>query len=85
MSGEVAAALKASGATDQEITKVGETFDRSQSPAQLKGAISTYRSLLKSKADNLQQQYKQGMQGKPNFEGGAAPASGGNNDPLGLR
>jgi hypothetical protein len=67
MAGEVAGALKASGATDQEITKVSETFDRSQSPAQLKGAISTYRALLQSKAHNLQNQYEQGMQGKPAF------------------
>jgi len=68
MAGEVAAALKASGATDQEITKVSETFDRSQSPAQLNGAINTYRSLLKTKASNLQKQYEQGMHGRPNFE-----------------
>jgi hypothetical protein len=67
MSGEVAAALKASGATDQEIAKVGDTFSRAQSPAQLQGAINTYRTLLQSKAQNLQQQYQQGMQGKPNF------------------
>lgn len=74
MSGEVAAALKASGATDQEITKVGETFNRAQSPAQLKGAIQTYRTLLNSKAQNLHQQYEQGMKGKPNF--GNAPKEG---------
>lgn len=70
MSGEVAAALKASGATDQEIEKVGETFDRAQSPAQIQGAIGTYRQLLQSKAHNLQMQYEQGMKGKPNFQQG---------------
>lgn len=78
MSGEVAAALKASGATDQEINEVGSTFNRAQSPAQLKGAINTYRTLLQSKANNLRMQYQQGMQGKPNF--GTS-----NNDPLGIR
>lgn len=69
MSGEVAAALKTSGATDQEISKVGDTFNRAQSPMQLKGAINTYRTLLKSKAGNLKGQNDQGMQGKPNFGG----------------
>lgn len=68
MAGEVAAALKTSGATDQEIAKVDNTFSRAQSPAQLSGAIGTYRSLLQSKAHNLQKQYKEGMEGKPNFE-----------------
>ena len=69
MAGEVAAALKASGATDQEISNVGQTFDKMQSPAQLKGAIGTYRTLLQSKVDQLHGQYQQGMQGKPNFSG----------------
>src|SRR5882672_4061575 len=68
MAGEVAAALKTSGATDEEIKKVDSTFSSAQTPAQLKGAISTYRSLLGSKAHNLKQQYESGMQGKPNFQ-----------------
>jgi hypothetical protein len=68
MSGEVAAALKASGATDQEIAHVGATFSRAQSPAQLKGAINTYRELLKGKAGQLKRQYDSGMQGKPAFQ-----------------
>jgi hypothetical protein len=76
MSGEVASALKASGATDQEIEKVGATFDRAQSPAQLQGAIGTYRNLLQSKVHNLEGQYDQGMQGKPNFTGSQQPSSG---------
>ena len=67
MAGEVASALKASGATDQEIREVGTTFNRAQSPAQLSGAIGTYKSLLYSKAQNLRKQYESGMQGKPNF------------------
>jgi len=68
MAGEVAAALKTSGATDEEIKKVDSTFSSAQTPGQLKGAISTYRSLLGSKAHNLKQQYESGMQGKPNFQ-----------------
>ena len=68
MSGEVAAALKASGATDEEIRNVGRTFSRAQSPAQLQGAISTYRNILGSKAQQLQKQYEAGRQGKPAFE-----------------
>jgi len=67
MAGEVAATLKASGATDPEIAKVDSTFSRVQSPIQLKGAIATYRLLLNSKAANLKAQYNQGQQGKPNF------------------
>jgi hypothetical protein len=78
MSGEVAAALKASGATDQEIEKVSSTFDRAQSPSQLKGAINTYRELLRGKASQLQKQYESGMQGRPNFPTeGEAPQGGG--------
>jgi hypothetical protein len=69
MSGEVAAALKASGATDQEIAHVGATFNKVQSPAQLQGAISTYRELLNSKAEQLKRQYESGMQGVPAFAG----------------
>lgn len=69
MSGEVAAALKASGATDQEIAHVQATFNRAQSPRQLKstGAIGTYRELLNSKAEQLRKQYEAGMEGLPNF------------------
>jgi len=80
MSGEVASALKASGATDQEIAKVDGTFNRAQSPMQLKGAIATYRTLLKSKAHNLQQQYQQGEQGQPNFGDQSSPQQA--NDPF---
>lgn len=76
MSGEVAAALKASGATDQEIQKVSNTFDRSQSPARLKGAIGTYRQLLNSKRDQLQKQYQAGMSGQPNFGEGQGAQAG---------
>lgn len=67
MSGEVAAALKSSGATDQEIAHVGATFDRAESPSQLKGAINTYRELLTSKKGQLQKQYEAGKQGQPAF------------------
>ena len=76
MSGEVAAALKSSGATDQEIQKAAATFDRAQSPGQLKGAISTYRELLTSKAGQLQQQYQSGMQGKPAFQQAGGQSGG---------
>lgn len=77
MAGEVASALKASGATDQEIEKVDQTFSRAQSPAQLDGAINTYRSLLNSKAHQLQGQYAAGMQGKPNFNAAPSPQNPG--------
>lgn len=82
MAGEVASALKASGATDQEIEKVDQTFDRAQSPGQLKGAIATYRTLLNGKMANLKKQYGAGMQGKPAFSdqpdnGSQAPSQSG--------
>lgn len=77
MAGEVASALKTSGATDQEIEKVDQTFSRAQSPAQLDGAINTYRSLLNSKAHQLQGQYAAGMQGKPNFNAAPSPQNPG--------
>jgi hypothetical protein len=79
MAGEVASALKASGATDQEIAKVSDTFSNAQSPAQLKGAIGTYRELLGGKRDQLKKQFEGGMQGKPNFGDAKKP------DPLGIR
>jgi hypothetical protein len=89
MSGEVAAALKASGATDQEIAHVGATFNRAQSPAQLKGAINTYRELLKSKAQQLKGQYDAGMKGGAAFDaptgGGEVTATGPNGHKLVLR
>jgi hypothetical protein len=69
LAGEVANTLKANGATDQEIHKVYDTFSRAQSASQLHGVASTYRGLLGSKRENLQQQYNAGMQGKPNFGG----------------
>jgi len=80
MSGEVAAALKASGATDQEIATVVESFDRAYSEKGLIAAIQTYRELLESKANQLKAQYESGMQGKPAFkkETPETPKPGGN-------
>ena len=77
MSGEVASALKASGATDQEIDKASSTFDKAQSPAQLKGAINTYRELLNGKASQLRRQYNSAMQGKPAFDNQPQQPNGG--------
>jgi hypothetical protein len=78
MAGEVASALKASGATDQEIGKVSDTFDSAQSPQQLKGAIQTYRELLNGKRDQLRKQFEGGKEGKPNFGDGQQHAPGAN-------
>ncbi len=69
LSGEISKVFKGGEATDAEIKAVQEPFSASNSPAQLKGAISNAIHLMNSKRDALQQQYEQGMQGKPNFGG----------------
>jgi hypothetical protein len=67
VSGEIAKVFKGGGATDQEISEMNGTINRAESPAQLKGVINTYTSLMNSKKEALQQQYTQGKQGAPNF------------------
>src|SRR5581483_11350049 len=67
LAGEVASALKASGATDQEIAQVEGTFSKAQSPKQINGVIATYQTLLRSKRQALMQQNEAGMKGKPAF------------------
>ena len=69
LSGEISKVFKGGEATDAEIKAVQAPFDAANSPAQLKGAISNAIHLMNSKRDALQQQYQQGMQGKPNFGG----------------
>ena len=85
LSGEVSKVFKGGEATDAEIKSVQAPFDAANSPKQLKGAIDNAIHLMNSKRDALQQQYTQGMQGKPNFQGGANPGGNKNNDPMGLR
>jgi hypothetical protein len=72
LSGEVAAALKTSGATDQEIDKASSSFSRAQSLPQALGVADTYMTLLQGKNKNLKKQYDAGMQGKPAFDNGSS-------------
>jgi hypothetical protein len=68
VAGEISKTFKGTGAaTDDEIRQINETINRAQSPAQLKGAIATYTKLMESKRHALEQQYQQGLQGKPSF------------------
>lgn len=77
LSGEISKVFKGGEATDAEIKAVQEPFSSANSPAQLKGAIDNAIHLMNSKRDALQQQYQQGMQGKPNFQGNPNQGGGG--------
>jgi len=61
---EVASLFKGTGATDQEIKAWREQLSSAQSPAQLHTAIDTLLSLMASRMQALDSQYKAGM-GKP--------------------
>jgi hypothetical protein len=65
LSGEYAQALKKSGATDEEIASVKESFSRAQSPAQLRDGIAVSREILTAKATALMRQYEAGLKGQP--------------------
>ena len=67
VAGELSKTFKGTGATDQEISTIGDTINSTQSPAQLKGVIGYYLSLMSGKMDALQGQFESGKQGKPNF------------------
>ena len=69
LAGEVSKVFKGGEASDAEIKAVQEPFNTANSPTQLKGAIQNAIHLMNSKRDALQQQYEQGMKGKPNFSG----------------
>ena len=74
VAGEVSKTFKGGGATDAEIKEANDTISNASSPAQLRGVIETYKDLMASKRQALQDQYTQGMQGKPNFgKGGITP------------
>ena len=82
LSGEISKVFKGGEATDAEIKAVQEPFSSANSPAQLKGAIDNAIHLMNSKRDALQQQYQQGMQGKPNFGGDQNRGGGGKTLPM---
>jgi hypothetical protein len=67
VAGEVSKTFTGNVATDSEIGHVTDILKSAQSPQQLHGAITQIRSLLDSKKQALQGQYKEGMGGQPNF------------------
>lgn len=60
VTGELAAAFKSSGATDQEIKSLG-TIDSNSSPEQVKSYIESATSLMGSKLSALQDSYTSAM------------------------
>lgn len=82
VAGEVSKTFKGGGATDAEIKEANDTISASSSPAQLRGVIETYKDLMASKRQALEDQYTMGKQGKPNFgKGITAPPAGGSSIP----
>lgn len=81
---EVTKMLSSGHLTDAEIGSTGGTLPSNASPAQIQGAIDSYRALATSKMKQRQNQVSTGMQGKPNFPGAQAPQQTAN-DPLGIR
>jgi hypothetical protein len=75
VAGEIAKTFKGN-ATEGEISSINETINSAMSPEQLDGAISQAKALMQSKLHANLQQYLQGVQGKPAFEGAAGAASG---------
>jgi len=68
MAGELAGALKNSGATDAEIQKVSKSLDSKQSPQQIKSYLEDVAiPMLADKAKSLDRQYHQVMGEKDPF------------------
>lgn len=66
VAGEIAKTFKGQ-ATEGEITAINSTLNAAQSPAQLKGAISTALQLMESKRQALLEQYNAGIKAQPAF------------------
>jgi hypothetical protein len=75
-SDEVQKMISSGHITEGEQKLVQGNLPSNASPQQILGALDAYKSLAQSKMNILQQQTKQGMQGKPNFPGGAPPTTG---------
>jgi hypothetical protein len=67
VAGEVSKTFKGGQATDAEIRQADDAINSANSPAQLKQVIATYKGLMNSKKEAIQQQVEQGQQGKVNF------------------
>jgi hypothetical protein len=73
---EVNAALSKGHISDSDLKEIGGTMPSNASPQQILGAVQAYKSLMQSKLQQRQEQYQQGVQGKPAF-GAAQPRLGG--------
>lgn len=67
LTGELGKAFSGAGATVSEQAELSKTMDAANSPTQLKDVATTYNHLMDTKRAALQQQFQNGMQGKPNF------------------
>lgn len=67
VAGEVGKTFQGGAVTEGERGALDAAINGASSPAQLNGVIQQYRQLMQSKRSALQQQYQQGMQGKPAF------------------
>lgn len=66
--GEVTKVFSGAGVAQAERDEISAPLKNSNSPAQLKGAITQMRNLMASKKEALQNQYTQGKEGKPAFD-----------------
>lgn len=72
---EVTKALTSGHITDTELGKQGGTMPDNASPAQIAGAVNSYKALMASKKQQRMDQYEAGKNAQPNF--GGSQASGG--------
>lgn len=85
--GEVTKVFAGSNVAQAEREEIEKPLLSSNSPEQLKGAITQLRNLMASKKEALMNQYTQGKEGKPAFDSAHASAqkTGTTADPLGIR
>lgn len=76
LAGELANVAKITGATDPEIAEARKNLNSASSVEQMRGVVEISHQLLDQKANEMYQQYKSGMEGKPNFEHGGKRPSG---------
>lgn len=65
ISGEIAAILKSSGATDQEISGIKNTINTAQSPEQLQGVDTAYTDIMASRLNAIKGQWEAVMPNTP--------------------
>lgn len=75
LTGELGKAFSGTSATVAEQENLAKTLDSANSPTQIKDVATTFNHLMDTKRSVLQQQFQQGMNGKPNFNS-STPSSG---------